>query len=131
LPKGGLTLSQAEALTLGSDETQRSIIEEIARGDEFSAEGIRATLLGRPPDRGLGDLSGGALYRDHHDRPVCEDETSYFDDAEQFMALQKDAVGAACEAPRGIRRMGGRDAGLAHSRVAVSQGAEEPEGRRF
>ena len=42
LTKGEITLSQAEALTLGSDEAQRSIIEEIARGDEFSAEGIRA-----------------------------------------------------------------------------------------
>ena len=47
--EGGLTLSQAEALTLGSDEAQRSILEEIGRGDEFSAEGIRATLLDDRP----------------------------------------------------------------------------------
>jgi ParB family chromosome partitioning protein len=93
LTKGGLTLSQAEALTLGSDEAQRSIIEEIARGDEFSAEGIRATLLDDRPTVAL------AIFPvEHYTGTIttdlfAEDETSYFDDAGEFMALQKDAVG--------------------------------------
>lgn len=92
LAKGGLTLSQAEALTLGSDEAQRSILEEIARGDEFSAEGIRATLLDDRPTVAL-----AIFLVEHYTGTIttdlfAEDETSYFDDAEQFMALQKDAV---------------------------------------
>ena len=47
LAKGGLTLSQAEALTLGGDEAQRSILEQIENGSEASAEDIKGTLL--PP----------------------------------------------------------------------------------
>ena len=49
LAKGGLTLSQAEALTLGSDEAQRSILEQIEHGCEASAEDIKATVLDDRP----------------------------------------------------------------------------------
>lgn len=92
LAKGGLTLSQAEALTLGSDEAQRSILEEIARGDEFSAEGIKATQLDDRPTVALAifpvEQYTGTITTDL----FAEDETSYFDDAEQFLTLQKEAV---------------------------------------
>jgi ParB family transcriptional regulator, chromosome partitioning protein len=70
LARGEVTLSQAEALTLGSDEAQRNILEEIGRGDEFSAEGIRATLLDDRPTVALA-LPGGAIHRHHHHRPFC------------------------------------------------------------
>jgi ParB family chromosome partitioning protein len=92
LAKGEITLSQAEALTLGSDEAQRSILEEIARGDEFSAEGIRVTLLDDRPTVALAifpvEQYTGTITTDL----FAEDETSYFDDAEKFLTLQKEAV---------------------------------------
>lgn len=92
LAKGGLTLSQAEALTLGSDEAQRSILEDIGRGDEFSTEGIRRILLDDRPTVALAifpvEQYTGTITTDL----FAEDEASYFDDAEQFMALQKQAV---------------------------------------
>jgi ParB family transcriptional regulator, chromosome partitioning protein len=92
LAKGGLTLSQAEALTLGSDEAQRNILEQIENGSEASAEDIKATLLDDRPTVAL------AIFPvEHYTGTIttdlfAEDETSYFDDAEQFMALQKEAV---------------------------------------
>jgi len=92
LAKGGLTLSQAEALTLGSDEAQRSILEQIENGSEASADDIKSTLLDDRPTVALAifpvEQYTGTITTDL----FAEDETSYFDDAEQFMALQKDAV---------------------------------------
>jgi ParB family chromosome partitioning protein len=92
LAKGGLTLSQAEALTLGSDEAQRSILEQIENGSEASAEDIKATLLDDRPTVALAifpvEQYTGTITTDL----FAADETSYFDDVEQFMALQKEAV---------------------------------------
>jgi ParB family chromosome partitioning protein len=92
LAKGGLTLSQAEALTLGSDEAQRSIVEEIESGDEFSVEGIRTILLDNRPTVALAIFPVENYHGTITTDLFAEAETSYFDDAEQFMALQKEAV---------------------------------------
>lgn len=92
LTKGELTLSQAEALTLGSDEMQQRILEDIANGGEFDSEGIKATLLDDRPTVALAifpaEKYSGTITTDL----FAEDETSYFDDAEQFFALQREAV---------------------------------------
>ena len=73
-------------MTLGGDEAQRSILEEIERGSEASAEDIRATLLDDRPTVALAIFPvkqyTGTITTDL----FAEDETSYFDDAEQFMA---------------------------------------------
>jgi ParB family chromosome partitioning protein len=92
LAKGGVTLSQAEALTLGSDEAQQRILEQITGGGDYSADEIRGALLDDrptvalaifPPEKYTGTITTDLF---------AEDETSYFDDAEQFFALQKEAV---------------------------------------
>ena len=92
LAKGEITLSQAEALTLGSDEAQQGILVEIERGSECSADDIKATLLDDRPTVALAifpvEQYTGTITTDL----FAEDETSYFDDAEQFIALQKEAV---------------------------------------
>jgi hypothetical protein len=46
---GEISLSQAEALTLGSDTVQHNILEEIGRGVPFSADDIKATLVDDRP----------------------------------------------------------------------------------
>jgi ParB family chromosome partitioning protein len=92
LAKGSITLSQAESLTLGSDEAQTRILEQIEGGGDYSADEIRAALLDDrptvalaifPPEKYTGTITTDLF---------AEDETSYFDDAEQFFALQKEAV---------------------------------------
>ena len=92
LTTGVITLSQAEALTLGSDEDQETIIEAIRSGRDLSVDYIKDNLLDErptvalaifPPEKYTGTVTTDLF---------AEDETSYFDDAEQFFALQKEAV---------------------------------------
>jgi len=92
LALGIVNLSQAEAMTLGSDQMQQGIVEEIERGSGFSADEIKATVLDDRPtvtsaifplERYTGTITTDLF---------AEDETSYFDDGEEFLALQKEAV---------------------------------------
>jgi ParB family chromosome partitioning protein len=89
---GILTLSQAEAMTLGGDEMQRTILEEIERGITFSADDIKTTVLDDRPTVASAifplDQYSGTITTDL----FAEDETSYFDDWEEFSRLQKEAV---------------------------------------
>ena len=92
LALGIINLSQAEAMTLGSDEVQRSLLEEIERGCEFSADDIKATVLDDRPTVASAifplERYSGTITTDL----FAEDETSYFDDREEFFRLQKEAV---------------------------------------
>jgi ParB family chromosome partitioning protein len=92
LPLGIIGVAQAEALTLGSDEMQRNILEEIERGISFSADDIKATVLDDRPTVASAifplEQYTGTITTDL----FAEDETSYFDDWEQFLRLQKEAV---------------------------------------
>jgi len=92
LTEGVITLSQAEALTLGSDEDQETIIEAIRSGRDLSVDYIKDNLLDERPTVALAifpvEEYTGTITTDL----FAEDETSYFDDAEQFFRLQKAAV---------------------------------------
>jgi ParB family chromosome partitioning protein len=87
-----LDLSEVEALTLGGDEMQRNILEEIERGIPFSADDIKATVLDDRPTVALAifplEQYTGTITTDL----FAEDETSYFDYREEFLRLQKEAV---------------------------------------
>lgn len=92
-----ISLAQAEALTLGEGAAQRSLIKDIENGHGMSAERIRSHFIGKRPtvadaifplERYTGRITTDLF---------AEGETSYFDDAEQFYALQKDAVSALAE----------------------------------
>jgi ParB family chromosome partitioning protein len=92
LAAGAIALSQAEALTLGSDDMQHGILGDIGRGSEFSADQIRAALLDERPTLALAifpvEQYTGSITTDL----FAEKETSYFDDPEQFLILQNAAV---------------------------------------
>ena len=86
------SLSQAEALTLGTDEMQRTILEEIERGIAFSADDIKTTALDDRPT-----LAAAIFPLEQYTGTIttdlfAEDETSYFDNWEEFLRLQKAAV---------------------------------------
>jgi ParB family chromosome partitioning protein len=89
--KGQINLAQAEALTLGSDEAQQRLLEQLADCD-YSAEDIRGHLLDDRPTVALAifppEEYTGTITTDL----FAAKEESYFDDAEQFFALQKAAV---------------------------------------
>lgn len=91
LSKGQINLAQAEALTLGSDDAQAAILERLPESD-YSADDIRGHLLDDrptvalaifPPEKYTGSITTDLF---------AAKEESYFDDAEQFFALQKEAV---------------------------------------
>jgi ParB-like chromosome segregation protein Spo0J len=97
LRAGEVTLAQAEALTRGSHEAQRGILEEIAsRRSEFTAEDIRASFLDArsavsmaifPLEQYTGTLTTDLF---------ANEETSYFDDAEHRASQERGgAEGAA------------------------------------
>lgn len=93
LSAGRISLAQAEALTLGDHDAQRSVIGDIEAGyGPYSAADIRDHLLDDRPTVAMAifpveDYSG-TITTDL----FAEGETSYFDDAEQFLELQKAAV---------------------------------------
>lgn len=92
LALGIIGVSQAEAMTLASDEVQRDILEEIERGSDYTADDIKATVLDNRPTVALAifplEQYTGTITTDL----FAEDETSYFDDREEFLRLQNDAV---------------------------------------
>lgn len=91
LSKGQISLAQAEALTLGNDEAQVRLMEQLADRD-YSADDIRGHLLDDRPTVALAifptDKYNGTITTDR----FAAKEESYFDDAEQFFRLQREAV---------------------------------------
>ena len=98
LGNGELTLAQAEALTLGSHEAQLDIVQRLADGYHYDADDIRNMLLAQRPSVAL------ARFPLEQYQGTCttdlfgEDSTTYFDDVQQFFALQRQAVAALAEA---------------------------------
>jgi ParB family chromosome partitioning protein len=91
LTKGQINLAQAEALTLGSDDAQAAILERLPDSD-YSADDIRGHLLDDRPTVALAIFPAERYTGTITTDLFAADETSYFDDGEQFFALQREAV---------------------------------------
>ncbi len=91
LADGEITLSKAEVLSMASHEEQDSFLD-MAKDDYWDAEEIKDRILGELPTLAMA-IFDKAKYtgRFTHDLLAEEDET-YFDDVEQFYALQKEAA---------------------------------------
>jgi len=91
LRKGNLTLRVAEALTLGTEKQQQMLLEHPDR-EALDADSIRDMLLRGKPSVAMAifpkDKYTGSLTTDL----FAEDETTFFDDVDQFLILQKEAV---------------------------------------
>ncbi len=100
LQSGAITLGIAEALTVGSEKQQHVILEAIDSGERPRPDDIRSMLLQGKASVAMAifpkDKYGGTFTTDL----FGDDETTYFDDIDQFLTLQKEAVEALAEEHR-------------------------------
>jgi len=100
LQAGAITLRMAESLTIGSAKQQGMVLEAIASGEHLEPEDIRNMLLDGKPSVAMAifakDTYVGSLTTDL----FADDETTYFDDIDQFLTLQKEAVEALADEHR-------------------------------
>ena len=92
----------AEALTLGSREQQHAVLESLQSDDPPDAEDIRHIFLGQKPTVAMAIFS-----RDRYNGTITTDlfadeEATYFDDIDQFLALQHAAANELAEEKRQI-----------------------------
>ncbi|HVH76566.1 MAG TPA: ParB/RepB/Spo0J family partition protein [Stellaceae bacterium] len=89
---GAITRTVAEAMTLGSREQQRAILDGLDTDYPPDAEEIRSMLVGSKPSVSIAifprERYAGTLTTDL----FADDETTYFDDIDQFLALQRQGV---------------------------------------
>ena len=99
LRKGSITLRVAEALTLGTQKQQQMLLEHPDR-EALDAESIRDMLLRGKPTVAMAifpkEKYTGAFTTDL----FAQDETTFFDDVDQFLTLQKEAVEELAERHR-------------------------------
>lgn len=97
LEEGEISLAQAEALTLANDTLQSNILEHIRSGHDCSADDIKDMVLDERPSVALAifprEQYAGTITTDL----FGEEESSYFDDVEQFFDLQRTAVEALAD----------------------------------
>ena len=100
IERGEVPLGIAEALTLGTHEQQRLLLNDLREGAELDRETIREMLCTQKPSVAIAIFPvqkyTGTLTRDL----FAAEETTYFDDVDQFFALQKEAVEALTEKHR-------------------------------
>jgi ParB family chromosome partitioning protein len=92
--EGEFSLSVAEALTLATHDQQRALIERLEQGYHYDADDVRGMLTGEKPAVSLAIFPladyTGTVTADL----FADDDTTFFDDAEQFFRLQSEAVEA-------------------------------------
>ena len=92
LRKGLITLTVAEALTVGSETQQRFFVEAAGDGADLDAREVRQTLLAEKPSV-LMAIFPKEKYQGTVTTDLFGDDTStYFDNVEEFMRLQEEAV---------------------------------------
>ncbi len=90
LSQSSITLSQAEALTVGTFEQQRTLVEEGL--NQVTPSEIKDCLLDKKPSVAIA-LFDTALYTGTFTSDLfSQDDTTYFDDVDQFHSLQRQAV---------------------------------------
>lgn len=94
---GDVPLSVAEAMTLGTAEQQREVLARFEAGYHYDAEDVRGWLTDAKPSVALAifplEKYSGTVTSDL----FGDDDSTYFDDGEQFFALQTEAVEALAE----------------------------------
>ena len=98
--QGEVPLGIAEALTLGTPDQQRAIVQEMREGADLDRNSVREMLCAQKPSVSVAifplEQYTGLFTRDL----FADEETTYFDDVDQFFVLQKEAVEALAEKHR-------------------------------
>lgn len=98
--EGEITLSAAEALTLGTHDQQRALIERLEQGYHYDGDDLRRLLTGEKPAVSLSifplEQYEGSFTADL----FADDDNTVFDDVERFFTLQEAAVAALAEQHR-------------------------------
>lgn len=95
--KGDLPLGVAEAVTLGNEEQQRAILKDFKAGAELDRDAIRDVLLGEKPSAAIA-LFPTEKYTGTFTRDLFgNEESTFFDDVQEFFALQTEAVAELAE----------------------------------
>jgi len=95
-----LPLSLAEVLTLAPKAEQKALLRDIKRYGRIDARQLRDHILGEKPSLAIATFPVEKYTGTFTKDLFAEKETTYFDDREQFMALQKTAVDMQAEALR-------------------------------
>lgn len=98
--EGEISLAAAEALTLGTYDQQRTLIERLEQGYHYDGDDLRHLLTGEKPNLSLAifplEKYEGSFTADL----FADDDNTVFDDVEQFFILQEAAVAALAEQHR-------------------------------
>jgi ParB family chromosome partitioning protein len=89
---GDVSLSVAEALTLGTHDQQRAVIERLEQGWHYDADDIRHILTGEKPSVALAIFPLDRYEGSYTADLFADDASTFFDDVEQFYRLQSEAV---------------------------------------
>lgn len=87
-----ITLAQAEALSLGGHDEQDGLLEEVTGGWYSSPADITERIIGELPSLALAIFPKEDYRGSFTTDLLAEDDTTYFDDVEQFFELQKSAA---------------------------------------
>ncbi len=92
LSEGEITLSQAEALSVGSAEEQDDLLEGVQKGWYDSSEEIKDRLVGDLPTLSMAIFDKAQYTGAYTTDLFAEEDATYFNDTEQFFDLQKAAA---------------------------------------
>lgn len=87
-----LPLSIAEVLTLASPQNQKRLLKELKRNPSIDARYLRSVVLDEKPSAALAVFALEKYQGTHTKDLFAEKDATYFDDTEQFMSLQREAV---------------------------------------
>jgi len=98
--EGEVSLSVAEALTLGTHDQQRAVIERLEQGWHYDADDIRHILTGEKPSVALAIFPLEKYEGSYTADLFADDASTFFDDMEQFYRLQSEAVAQLADTHR-------------------------------
>ena len=91
LAAGEITLSKAEALSIGSHEEQNGLLD-MAKGDYYDADDLKDRLVGELPALSMAIFDKAQYTGDYTKDLLAKEDATYFNDVEQFFELQKAAA---------------------------------------
>lgn len=87
-----MPLSVAEALTLGTHAQQQAVMERMEQGYSYDGDAVRRILTGEKPSLSIAVFDRARYDGTYTTDLFAEEDTTYFDDGEQFFRLQGEAV---------------------------------------